>query len=185
MKTENKNVVRLSESQLKQIVAEELNKALNEIGNTPFGQYMLGRTAARQKKYPGANYVNASDYAANKRREYDLGSYDFQNGHENQNDLQYWLDAYEKDGDDYQASKLKQEKYYINRDMHDLAYANLPYYKKKVDDENRAKSNNLRQQMRKKYSLNNPVFNETNESKLNSKIDKIVSESIDRILKNK
>ena len=42
--------VRLTESKLKQIVAESVKKVLNEIGNTHRGQYMLGRLTNRQSE---------------------------------------------------------------------------------------------------------------------------------------
>lgn len=44
-----KQVIRLTESDLHRIVKESVNKILNEVGETPQGQYMLGRLAARQK----------------------------------------------------------------------------------------------------------------------------------------
>ena len=191
MKSENRNVVRLSESQLKQIVAEELKKAMNEIGNTPFGQYMLGRTAARQKKYPDEDYISASKYADDRRHEYNMDDTNFQSGYRKQDDLQNSIDDYMLDevyGElrkSAVANDIKRKKDDIKKDMHDLAYKSLPSYKKKVDDEENTKSKELKHQIRKKYSLNNPAFNKTNEAKLNSKIDRIVSESIDRILKNK
>lgn len=46
----NKKVVRLTESQLHDIIAESVSQILNEIGDTAKGQYMLGRLQGRQKK---------------------------------------------------------------------------------------------------------------------------------------
>ena len=42
------NTVKLNESQLRNVVAESVLKVLNEIGDTPKGQYMLGRLAGRK-----------------------------------------------------------------------------------------------------------------------------------------
>ena len=44
----NKKLIRLTESDLRRIVKESVNRVLNEIGDTPKGQYMLGRLQARQ-----------------------------------------------------------------------------------------------------------------------------------------
>ena len=52
----NKKLIRLTESDLHRIVKESVNKVLNEIGDTPKGQYMLGRVAGRGRE-------RAADYA--------------------------------------------------------------------------------------------------------------------------
>ena len=183
METNNKNVVRLTESQLKAMVAESVRKALNEIGDTPFGQYMLGRTSERQRSYPNYDGVKAMNYAYNSGR--GRFSDDYESGRKDQRELGQWIEEYGDYGEDSQLDQAKQEKDNITKNMHNLAYDSLPSYRKTVDDKERDRNAKIRHQMRKKYSLNNPMFNQTNESKLTSKIDKIVSESIDRILKNK
>lgn len=38
-----KNIVKLTEGQLKAVIRESVNRVLNEIGDTPKGQYMLGK----------------------------------------------------------------------------------------------------------------------------------------------
>ncbi len=43
-----KKTIKMNEAQLRNMIAESVKKALNEIGDTPRGQYMLGR--AQQKK---------------------------------------------------------------------------------------------------------------------------------------
>ena len=48
----NKKLIRLTESDLHRIVRESVNRVLNEIGDTPYGQYMLGRAANRALGYP-------------------------------------------------------------------------------------------------------------------------------------
>ena len=45
-----KNKIRLTESQLKGLIAESVKSVLNEIGETPNGQRWLGR-AARRNQY--------------------------------------------------------------------------------------------------------------------------------------
>ena len=43
-----KKVIRLTEEDLHNIIKESVKKALNEIGDTPDGQYALGKLAQRQ-----------------------------------------------------------------------------------------------------------------------------------------
>lgn len=45
-----KNRVKLSESQLRDIIAESVENVLNEIGDTPAGQWMLARLDKRQEE---------------------------------------------------------------------------------------------------------------------------------------
>ena len=49
----NKKLIRLTESDLHRIVKESVNKVLNEIGDTPYGQYMLGRAYSRELERTG------------------------------------------------------------------------------------------------------------------------------------
>ena len=44
---QNRNVVRLSESQLKAMIAESVREVLNEIGDTTKGQFALGALDGR------------------------------------------------------------------------------------------------------------------------------------------
>jgi len=43
-----KKLIRLTEGDLHRIIEGAVKRTLNEIGDTPRGQYMLGRLAARQ-----------------------------------------------------------------------------------------------------------------------------------------
>ena len=43
-----KNTIKLTESEFHRLINESVNQILNEIGDTPNGQYMLGRLHARQ-----------------------------------------------------------------------------------------------------------------------------------------
>jgi len=77
-----KHTVKLSESQLRNMVAESVKGVLNEIGDTPAGQWMLGRLAGRQQnraqgKEPGWNTrygkiknttTDAAQYAKSQRQ---------------------------------------------------------------------------------------------------------------------
>lgn len=59
----NKNLIRLTESDLHRIVEESVKQIINEIGDTPRGQYMLGRLAG---KYGGSDFLrNYSIYDGN------------------------------------------------------------------------------------------------------------------------
>lgn len=52
--SEKRGIVKISESQLRNMIAESVKGILNEIGDTPAGQWMLGRLAGRQRnrEYP-------------------------------------------------------------------------------------------------------------------------------------
>lgn len=79
-----KKIIRLTEQDLRKIVKESVNKILNEIGDTPKGQYMLGSLAARQNRngidlddpddfdYSGESddMFNTLQYAADERRKH-------------------------------------------------------------------------------------------------------------------
>lgn len=44
-----KQTIRLTESELRSMIKSTISEALNEIGDTPKGQYMIGRAKARAK----------------------------------------------------------------------------------------------------------------------------------------
>lgn len=62
-----KQVIRLNESQLRQIVKESVKMLLNEYGETERGQYMLGRLAAR--KWGNTDIKGFQDVANHARQE--------------------------------------------------------------------------------------------------------------------
>lgn len=45
-----KNIIRLTESELKEIIKESVEKIIKESGNTLRGQYLYGRAARRERK---------------------------------------------------------------------------------------------------------------------------------------
>lgn len=100
-----KNTIKLTESEFHRLINESVNQILNEIGDTPNGQYMLGRLHARQlnrednwqasetskyannaleKRYPDVynkdKYSNINDWADNLF-DYNRGGLCFSFGH--------------------------------------------------------------------------------------------------------
>ena len=64
----NKKVVRLTESKLREMIAEAVNETLNEYGETDYGQYMLGRLAVRKgEKFGEDEPINDYAEAARER----------------------------------------------------------------------------------------------------------------------
>ena len=55
----NKEIVKISESQLRNMIAESVKGILNEIGDTPAGQWMLGRLAGRQRNREYPNEISS------------------------------------------------------------------------------------------------------------------------------
>ena len=63
----NKKLIRLTESDLHRIVKESVNRVLNEIGDTPKGQYMLGRLQGRHMNNgKNKSAVETSRYSASE-----------------------------------------------------------------------------------------------------------------------
>ena len=83
--------IKLTESKLKEIVAESVKRVLSEIGDTPKGQFALGavkgRASARPRyqnsKYGGLHTQSRQDHIANnaadaaweKRKDLDINKY--------------------------------------------------------------------------------------------------------------
>ena len=64
----NRQLIRLTESDLHNIVKEAVNKILNEVGDTEDGQHLLGRLAAKKSTSGDLDgYYDVSDYAKEKR----------------------------------------------------------------------------------------------------------------------
>ena len=64
----NKNLIRLTESDLHRIIIESVNRIINEVGETEDGQDKLARLAARKSFNGDASYFDVSDYAKEKRK---------------------------------------------------------------------------------------------------------------------
>ena len=91
----NKKLIRLTEGDLHRIVKESVNKILNEIGNTPKYQYLLGSLAARQNRnnldlydpddfdYSGESddMFDTLNYAADERKKHPEIEDELQNFH--------------------------------------------------------------------------------------------------------
>lgn len=149
MKTNNK-VVRLTESDLHNIISESVKSILNEIGDTPYGQYMLGRASARAKKY--------SDYRAhelwNHARDANShnvgrGSFDdtdfqknkdaFKNGYYNQDDYMNVVDNNDVNNTEWAAKRIKN---------------NSNQYHQDIPRTSRKLSTSMRDSVRNKYKIN-------------------------------
>ena len=105
-KNMNKKLIRLTESDLHRIVKESVDNLLNEIGDTPKGQYALGRLAYRKgeerprmgqnvgkmRKDSGNDIFKYADKAAHKNGMY---GHEYRNGYDYQDDIDNW-DNYSK-----------------------------------------------------------------------------------------
>lgn len=165
----NRNIVRLTESQFNMLIAESVKKALNEIGDTPAGQYALGRLSARQGKYSSEDDANTRKYAEAQRIAHGPDYYYFRNGVGDQMSLQRSMDDYSRTGHADDRDWILKKKQEIENETNDLMDMSFQSHQK-------AKNAALKKQTRNNYSLKN--FNE-------QKLNRIVSESIDKILKNK
>lgn len=63
-----KKTIKLSESDLHRIVMESVQQVINEIGDTPKGQYMLGRLQGRQAATGNRQQAMDTMSYANKQR---------------------------------------------------------------------------------------------------------------------
>lgn len=102
----DKKLIKLTESDLHRIVKESVNKMLNEIGDTPKGQYTLGRLAykkgeerprmgqniGKMRKDSGNDIFKYADKAAHKNGMY---GHEFGAGYDYQDDVENW-DNYSK-----------------------------------------------------------------------------------------
>lgn len=101
-----KKIIRMTESDLHNLVKESVNRILNEIGDTPKGQHALGRLAYRKgeerprmgqnvgkmRKTSGNDIFKYADKAAHKNGMY---GHEFGNGYDYQEDVDNW-DNYSK-----------------------------------------------------------------------------------------
>lgn len=101
-----KRKIRLTESELRNIVAESIKNVLNEIGDTHRGQYMLGRVAGRTP-----NSVNND--AFNRRKQPWSEMDDFADGYadqrniDNSDDVWRKSSAYSRMQSNYQTNAIK------------------------------------------------------------------------------
>lgn len=66
-----KNIIRLTESELKEIIKESVKKIIQESGDTLKGQYLYGKAARRQEKLGNKKRAEElNDYARNKSMEH-------------------------------------------------------------------------------------------------------------------
>ena len=112
-----KHTVKLSESQLRNMVAESVKGVLNEIGDTPAGQWMLGRLAGRQRNREHPEEISSYTMPVRKQGKitkttidantYGDNDYDsaFQRGRDLENSK--WRDNY-PDYDQYHADEREE-----------------------------------------------------------------------------
>lgn len=119
-------LIRLTESDLHRIVKESVNKILNEYGNTPEGQFMLGRLGERNKKIYGDDR-GVDQYALDKRNANDakLSKERMELAYDNGGMNQYqYMDAidrnYDRDIDHYGRQIKSSADYFKNQTDHKL-----------------------------------------------------------------
>lgn len=81
-----KKLIRLTEGDLHRIIEGAVKRTLNEIGDTPRGQYMLGRLAARQHEddQKSGNYDKSNNtyyYADKQMDQHNLSRYPYFDGY--------------------------------------------------------------------------------------------------------
>ena len=87
-KTMNKKLIRLTESDLHKIVKESVNRIINEIGDSPKGQFMLGRTYRRaEKRGDKDTAISASNKAWDRSEGGGRNYRNFKNGIDFQDDM--------------------------------------------------------------------------------------------------
>lgn len=181
---QNRNVVRLTESQLKAMIAESVSNVLNEIGDTNHGQYMLGRLAAR-KFLRGGSTQDAGDVVMH-------GSNNNMNNHMGDDYLASGIADYASYSDP--NNKLKPRAYTDDNGFTEYDFPNGSEEEERIHAKNRMahipKSvkdavGNIEDFPEYAYGpygfYDKDGYRVRNESRLR----KIVSESIDRVLKNK
>ena len=111
----NRKVVRLTESKLKRMIAEAVDETLNEYGETHYGQYMLGRLAAR-KGERGMNGPIGQYARAASDRDGDGSMGYFLDGLKNQRDFQNAVDdSNERDIKNFREKIKDQAQYWYDR----------------------------------------------------------------------
>ena len=123
-------ITRLTNEQFNRMVTEAVSQILQEIGNTPKGQYMLGKLAKRNKDYPSKNsetYDKIDNFANRQRKHvptYDQNGYSIKGGKEYRDDMQKSYDKGFRGGND-DTDYNDEHKKFLNKRM--KGWANEPY----------------------------------------------------------
>ena len=123
-------MTRLTNEQFNRMVTEAVSQILQEIGNTPKGQYMLGKLAKRNKDYPSKNsetYDKIDNFANRQRKHvptYDQNGYSIKGGKEYRDDMQKSYDKGFRGGND-DTDYNDEHKKFLNKRM--KGWANEPY----------------------------------------------------------
>lgn len=124
-----KRIIRLTESEIKGMIREAINEALNEVGDTDAGKYLLGRVAGRQWKQGRYNdFADTNIYAQQHTDDNDIvGKLQFNKGIKDyskySDENQEWGDVFD-DGGKATFKKVKGspeiEKEYAKRHIKNL-----------------------------------------------------------------
>lgn len=130
--------VRLTESQLRGMIQEAIDEALNEIGDTDYGQYMLGRLYKR--KYDPKETIK--DYALDKTADKNY-SPAFMNGYTDQMRLQHAIDDDKPMFEPVSTIKRNTDRY----------RGQLPSVKKQREEEEQQRAKGINQDRRMRYRM--------------------------------
>ena len=122
-----KRIVRLTESDLHRLVETSVKRALNEIGDTQRGQYMLGRVAGRAlANHDSKTYFAAKKYCQNPTSLYYKDDEVFDQGYTDQ----FNHDIVNQNSDDYRNNYLDTYRKYNDKRFMDNNYRKY----KAIDD---------------------------------------------------
>lgn len=158
-----RETIKMNEQQLRNLIAESVNNVLNEIGDTPAGQWMLGRLAGRQQnRVSGSQFskqgriqnttTNAKDYLPQNTYSFGKG-YDLENNDWMEDE--YSNGYYDHNTHEYNMSQMDMNQAYGDAMGDMIRYsADKNKLKKKVAEsvkkslkENVVKSGNLSNQL--------------------------------------
>lgn len=100
-----RRVIRLTESDLHRIVAESVKQAINEIGDSPKGQYALGQAAGRRYVMANNEEPGSDEYWNNDTIGLDIERHAKRRKGYHSNTPFGWDDEFGRGFDDYVNSK--------------------------------------------------------------------------------
>ena len=165
-----KQTIRLTESELRSMIKSTISEALNEIGDTPYGRYMIGRTARRAQEYDDDTVKKQAweKYYGMQHNDNNNGTStasDWSQGYNDQTDLQgsvnsleYYQSPEAKTwGVDYKAPAAEKDvenaKNQIRQNADKKRYDSFQYVRDEKDAETRKQNNAQRIATRDKYRM--------------------------------
>ena len=144
-----KQTIRLTESKLRGMIQEAVNEALNEYGDTPLGQYNIGRAVARRKDMGMDPHAMADHFTKQHGTTYNNNNW--------ANEFAFSNKAME---DGYNNQRQFDDAVLTNDDRGICAYKNkIGYNADKYNNQNPKKLKELervrQQQLRNKFKLSN------------------------------